>query len=100
MPQKIAIAGASGRMGRMLIEALLAAPDLTLGAALDRAGRVAYAALCGHGTITDGRPEVVELHALDGSNGNALISLAAAAESAAEPGEEGPARGQCRTWER
>jgi Cu+-exporting ATPase len=53
--------------------------------ALDRAGRVAYAALCGHGTITDGRPEVVELHALDGSNGNALISLAAAAESAAEP---------------
>jgi 4-hydroxy-tetrahydrodipicolinate reductase len=38
MTQKIAIAGASGRMGRMLIEALLAAPDLTLGAALDRAG--------------------------------------------------------------
>jgi 4-hydroxy-tetrahydrodipicolinate reductase len=38
MTQKIAIAGASGRMGRMLIESLLAAPDLTLGAALDRAG--------------------------------------------------------------
>jgi 4-hydroxy-tetrahydrodipicolinate reductase len=38
MTQKIAIAGASGRMGRMLIEALLAAPDLALGAALDRAG--------------------------------------------------------------
>jgi 4-hydroxy-tetrahydrodipicolinate reductase len=37
MTQKIAIAGASGRMGRMLIEALLAAPDLALGAALDRA---------------------------------------------------------------
>jgi 4-hydroxy-tetrahydrodipicolinate reductase len=38
MTQKIAIAGASGRMGRMLIEALLAAPDLALGAALDRVG--------------------------------------------------------------
>ena len=38
MTLKIAIAGASGRMGRMLIEAVLAAPDLTLAAALDRAG--------------------------------------------------------------
>ena len=34
---KLAIAGASGRMGRMLIEAALAAPDLTIAAALDRA---------------------------------------------------------------
>jgi 4-hydroxy-tetrahydrodipicolinate reductase len=42
MTQKIAIAGASGRMGRMLIEALLmpseAASGLALGAALDRTG--------------------------------------------------------------
>lgn len=38
MTQKIAIAGATGRMGRMLIEATLAAPDLSLAAALDRAG--------------------------------------------------------------
>ncbi|GAA5784766.1 4-hydroxy-tetrahydrodipicolinate reductase [Chitiniphilus shinanonensis] len=38
MPVKIAIAGASGRMGRMLIEAVLAAPDCALHAALDRAG--------------------------------------------------------------
>jgi P-type E1-E2 ATPase len=53
--------------------------------ALDRAGRVTYAALCGHGTITDGQPEVVEMHALDGGSGDALIALAAAAESAAEP---------------
>jgi 4-hydroxy-tetrahydrodipicolinate reductase len=37
MTQRIAIAGASGRMGHMLIESLLAAPDLSLGAALDRA---------------------------------------------------------------
>ena len=35
---RIAIAGASGRMGRMLIEAALGAPDLELAAALDVAG--------------------------------------------------------------
>ncbi len=35
---RIAVAGASGRMGRMLIDAICAAPDLTLSAALDRAG--------------------------------------------------------------
>lgn len=34
-PLRIAIAGAGGRMGRMLIEAVLAAPDCTLAAALD-----------------------------------------------------------------
>jgi 4-hydroxy-tetrahydrodipicolinate reductase len=34
----VAIAGASGRMGKMLIEATLASPDMTLGAALDQAG--------------------------------------------------------------
>lgn len=33
---KIAIAGASGRMGRMLIEAVLATPDMQLAAAFDR----------------------------------------------------------------
>ena len=37
MTQKIAIAGAAGRMGRMLIECVLGANDLSLGAALDRA---------------------------------------------------------------
>jgi 4-hydroxy-tetrahydrodipicolinate reductase len=35
MTMKIAIAGASGRMGRMLIEAVLQAPDATLAGALD-----------------------------------------------------------------
>jgi 4-hydroxy-tetrahydrodipicolinate reductase len=35
---KIAIAGASGRMGRMLIETVLNQPDLTLSGALDRTG--------------------------------------------------------------
>jgi len=35
-PLRIAIAGASGRMGRMLIEAVLAADDLVLSGALDR----------------------------------------------------------------
>jgi 4-hydroxy-tetrahydrodipicolinate reductase len=35
-PHRVAIAGASGRMGRMLIEAVLAADDCVLTAALDR----------------------------------------------------------------
>ncbi len=35
---RIAVAGASGRMGRMLIEAIAAAPDATLAGALDVAG--------------------------------------------------------------
>lgn len=35
---RIAIAGADGRMGRMLIEAVLNSPDLTLTVALDRPG--------------------------------------------------------------
>jgi len=35
---KVVIAGASGRMGRALLEALAAAPDLSLYAALDRPG--------------------------------------------------------------
>ena len=34
----IAIAGASGRMGRILIEAVEGAPDARLAGALDRAG--------------------------------------------------------------
>ena len=35
---RIAVAGSSGRMGRMLIEAIDAAPDCVLSGALDRAG--------------------------------------------------------------
>ncbi|WP_028115111.1 4-hydroxy-tetrahydrodipicolinate reductase [Ferrimonas senticii] len=35
---RVAIAGASGRMGRTLIEAVLAAPQLVLGAAIERSG--------------------------------------------------------------
>lgn len=35
---KIAIAGASGRMGQMLIDTVLRTPGVTLAAALDRAG--------------------------------------------------------------
>jgi 4-hydroxy-tetrahydrodipicolinate reductase len=44
---KLAIAGASGRMGRMLIEAALAQPDATLTAALDRADSDAAGRDCG-----------------------------------------------------
>lgn len=38
MSLRIAIVGASGRMGRMLIEAVMNAPDCQLSAAMDRAG--------------------------------------------------------------
>src|SRR5690554_4525986 len=38
MTMRIAIAGADGRMGRMLIEAVLQSPDMALTVALDRAG--------------------------------------------------------------
>ena len=38
---RIAIAGASGRMGRMLVEAVLEAPDAELAGALDVAGSAA-----------------------------------------------------------
>src|SRR5690348_17934309 len=38
---KVAIAGASGRMGRMLIEAVLNDPDATLAGALGRPGAAA-----------------------------------------------------------
>ena len=37
-PLRIAVAGASGRMGHMLIEAVAAAPDCQLAGALDIAG--------------------------------------------------------------
>ena len=38
---RVAIAGASGRMGQMLIEAVNASTDCTLTGALDRAGSAA-----------------------------------------------------------
>jgi 4-hydroxy-tetrahydrodipicolinate reductase len=41
MTIRVAVAGASGRMGRMLIEAIVAQPDLQLTAALDRADSAA-----------------------------------------------------------
>ena len=44
---KLAIAGASGRMGRMLIEAALARPDATIVAAFDTAESPAYGHDCG-----------------------------------------------------
>ncbi len=44
---KLAIAGASGRMGRMLIEAALARRDATIAAAFDRADSPAHGHDCG-----------------------------------------------------
>lgn len=52
---------------------------------LDAAGRVAVAAFCTHGTVTEGDPEVVDVKAVDRSGDvRPLIALASAAEAAAE----------------
>jgi cation transport ATPase len=51
---------------------------------LEITGRVASCALCTHGTVTEGRPEVVEVHPLGGADPRTLMALAAAAETAAE----------------
>jgi 4-hydroxy-tetrahydrodipicolinate reductase len=40
-PLRIAVAGASGRMGQMLVQAVLAAPDMALAGALDAPGSAA-----------------------------------------------------------
>jgi 4-hydroxy-tetrahydrodipicolinate reductase len=52
-PLRIAVAGASGRMGRMLIEAVQAADDCTLAGALDVAGSPALGTDAGGVPITD-----------------------------------------------
>ena len=57
-PLRIAVAGASGRMGRMLIEAVLAAPDCQLAGALDIAGS---AALGQDASAFAGRPTGVSI---------------------------------------
>lgn len=52
--------------------------------ALERAGRATVAVLCTHGTVTEGEPEVVEVHPIDGNDPMELLALAAATETAAE----------------
>ncbi|MEM7447151.1 MAG: HAD family hydrolase [Myxococcota bacterium] len=51
---------------------------------LESAGKVSIAALCAHGTVTEGRPQVVEVHSIDGSSKKELIGLAVGAEASAE----------------
>jgi cation transport ATPase len=51
---------------------------------LEITGRVSSCALCTHGTVTEGQPEVVEVHPLGGADARALMALAAAAETVAE----------------
>ena len=71
MPIKLAIAGSSGRMGRMLIEAALNTEDCTLSVALDRPGSPALgqdaAAFLGKESgikITDNLSSLQEAHVL------------------------------------
>jgi 4-hydroxy-tetrahydrodipicolinate reductase len=56
---KIAVAGASGRMGQMLVEAIGAAPDVTLSGALDVAASPALGADAG---AFSGQPTGVVIH--------------------------------------
>jgi len=66
---KIAIAGASGRMGQMLIEATLGQPDLALAVALDRADSPAIGRDCGEPIgRTTGVPVGADLAALAGAD--------------------------------
>ncbi len=51
---------------------------------LDRAGRVAVGAVCTHGTITEGEPELVEVHAMGDVSPDVLVRLVAGAQTAAE----------------
>jgi 4-hydroxy-tetrahydrodipicolinate reductase len=66
---RIAIAGASGRMGRMLIQAVLESQDLTLAVALDRPGNDAIGQDAGAplGIVT-GTPITDDLGALAGAD--------------------------------
>ena len=52
--------------------------------ALDRAGRIAIVGLCAHGTVTEGEPEIVEVHAIGDVELGPLMALVAGAQSAAE----------------
>ena len=69
MTLRLAIAGASGRMGRTLVEAALAAPDLQITAALDRAGSHDLGADCaaflGRGTGVTIGADLAALEAAD-----------------------------------
>jgi 4-hydroxy-tetrahydrodipicolinate reductase len=51
---RIAVAGASGRMGRMLIDAVDAAAEMTLSAALDRPDSAAIGSVVGTHGVTIG----------------------------------------------
>lgn len=55
--------------------------------ALDRAGRVSVAVLCTRGTMTEGTPEVVEIHGTgEASSETAALWAAAAEASLSDPG--------------
>lgn len=51
--------------------------------ALDLAGRTAVVAMSPNGTLTEGQPQVLEVHALEANMVESLVALAAGAEEAA-----------------
>ena len=56
---RVAVAGASGRMGRALIEAITSAPDLVLAGALDAPGSAALGAYACTPTAGDAGVRIV-----------------------------------------
>lgn len=52
-------------------------------AALDRAGRVSVVAMAPHRTLTEGKPEVVEVHMIGGGDADQLMGIVAAAQRVA-----------------
>ncbi|MEM9192611.1 MAG: HAD family hydrolase [Myxococcota bacterium] len=53
-------------------------------ATLERAGQASVAAVCGRGTVTEGRFQVAEAHAIADADLDEVIALAASAQSGAE----------------
>jgi P-type Cu+ transporter len=51
--------------------------------ALDKAGRIAVVAMSPHGILTEGKPVVLEMHAVESRSVESCVALAAAAEEAA-----------------
>jgi len=56
--------------------------------ALDRAGRVSVSVLCAHGTVTEGHPEVVEVHGYGEGKVEEALALATAVEASLGGGHQ------------
>ena len=76
-PLRIAVAGASGRMGQMLIEAVKAAPDCTLAGTLDIGADIRVGLVGAQVLIDFTRPEgtLAQLAVVADHDHQALVAL-------------------------